>query len=403
MVENKDHSLTDEQAAVVNDRSERLLVNALAGTGKTETVSQRVVSLVSGGVPPEEIALMCFTRSARDQLRGRLMRCGIDGVRVNTVHSLAWQTVAGRFESDGRPMPKIDRGERVMKEALTMLGHSPSDENLNAAQRASTALWNGSYSAMPFTTMAMKDLVRVVEVYAELKKQRYMLDFDDLVSLAASITSRKYEEVIVDEAQDLNALQVQFVSKLVGHRMIWVGDRNQSIFGFAGVDGDLFSKECADWEELALSQSFRSSQSILDVANRVAAVDLSSKIHGGSIQKSVSSQEETKSVCDFVKKGSCVIGRIKADLEPYAVALEKLGWSVSRSWKPLDHADVYVSTVHAAKGSEWNRVAVVSLNGSGFVGCDEAEEERRILYTAITRAKSDLYLQSVDGLWPYGV
>jgi DNA helicase-2/ATP-dependent DNA helicase PcrA len=99
-----------------------------------------------------------------------------------------------------------------------------------------------------------------------------------------------------------------------------------------------------------------------------------------------------------------VIGRTRNGLERIATALEASGRIVQRSW--TDHvagAQIHVSTVHKAKGGEWDSVTVVDLTVDGFDGCEVTEEEQRLFYVAVTRARTALELVTLDGEIPWKV
>lgn len=397
---------TQEQFNVAEDRSSRLLVRALAGTGKTETVALRIQSLIDGGTKPEAIQTLCFTRTARSQLRKRLDAKGLHAVRVNTVHSVAWSIIEKWCASNEREMPPVISGEKIAAESLLVLGIVPSDSNVNSLLRLSNAGWNGSFDGVSLGNMRAEEMRESVELYRQMKKAQGVYDFDDLIALAGRIAPKKFEEVIVDEAQDLSALQVRLVEGLSYERMTWVGDSNQAVFAFAGVDGGLFSG-LDGWQSLTLSKSFRSTEEILSVANQVSSHDLHSGIHGGSVEVAHVGYEDVagRIVRDSIDGDSqVVIGRTRNGLERIAVALEGSGRVVQRSWeeKVMD-AEITVSTVHKAKGDEWEKVTVVDLMQSGFDGCDITEEEKRLFYVAVTRAKKTLTLMTLDGVLPWNV
>lgn len=396
---------TEEQTNVAADRSERLLVKALAGTGKTETVALRIQSLIDGGTRPAAVQTLCFTRSARDQLRNRLDSKGLQAVTVSTVHSAAWSVLDRWCEANGREMPRVSTGEKQAKQALSTLGISPTDANTNAVLRLSNAKFNGSFDGVVLAQLTAHELLEAVKGFRALKRQNKVYDFDDLMALAAHVAPKTCEEIIVDEAQDLSSLQVRFVEGLTHERMTWVGDSNQAVFGFAGVDGGLFGS-LAGWQELTLSKSFRSTEEILAVANQVSTDVLHSAKHGGTVTVAQMGYDDVAGhVVKSNPSGShAVIGRTRNGLERIASALEASGQVVQRSW--ADHvagADVHVSTVHKAKGGEWDSVTVADLTASGFDGCEVTEEEQRLFYVAVTRARQALKLITLDGDLPWKV
>jgi DNA helicase-2/ATP-dependent DNA helicase PcrA len=81
-----DHSLTEEQTRVVNSRAPRLLINAVPGAGKTETLRAGVSHLLDQGVSPDSILILTFGNRTRDELQDRI---GNPAVRVSTFHGFA--------------------------------------------------------------------------------------------------------------------------------------------------------------------------------------------------------------------------------------------------------------------------------------------------------------------------
>lgn len=396
---------TDEQLNVAADRSPRLLVKALAGTGKTETVALRIESLIADGTSPAAIQTLCFTRSARDQIRARLDSKGLQAVNVSTVHASAWAILDNWCKANGRAMPRIKTCEKYAKQALTSLGISPTEAHTNAILRLHSAQYNGCLDGVVLADLTASELISGVELFRAMKRKQRVYDFDDLMALSARVAPKTFQEVIVDEAQDMSALQVKFVEGLTSDRMTWVGDSNQSIFGFTGVDGGLFAS-LTGWQELTLSKSFRSTEEILHVANQVTTDVLHSATHGKKVKVAQVCHEDVAAhIVKSKPSGShAVIGRGRNSLERIAVALEASGQLVQRSWG--DHvagAVVHVSTVHKAKGSEWDSVTVVDLTESGFLGCDVSDEEKRLFYVAVTRARKTLKLITLDGELPWKV
>lgn len=397
---------TDEQHAVAQNRSPRLLVRALAGTGKTETVALRIQSLIDEGTEPEVIQTLCFTRSAKKQLSERLQSKGLGAVRVRTVHSLAYETVSKWNEANGQEMRRVTNGEDIAAKALFKVGLTPSKSNVATIKNWNTAVWNGFIDGAQFGSLIPDEINAALNAYAKLKSTYGVLDFDDLAVAAGSMTSPDFDEVLVDEAQDLTTIQADFVENCSRNRLTYVGDSNQSIFAFAGSDGTMFDR-LHDWDQRTLSKSFRSKERILAVANQVADDKLRTDLHGGVVNvEHVEYHAVTKRIvaATHTDKNTAILGRSRIGLERIADALTDAGRAVQRSWEDdVDDAEITVSSVHKAKGGEWDKVIVTDLIGTGFVGCDESDEEKRLFYVAATRAKQELSLMTLDGELPWGV
>ncbi|MCL2570303.1 MAG: UvrD-helicase domain-containing protein [Firmicutes bacterium] len=124
-----------------------------------------------------------------------------------------------------------------------------------------------------------------IRAYAEAKFKKGVLDFSDLERFALKILESneivnqlkaKYKYIFVDEYQDTNPVQEGFLSRLGGHKNIFmVGDIKQSIYGFRGCESTIFADKMTDFEKnlsgkvVELNENFRSNPTILDFINRV--------------------------------------------------------------------------------------------------------------------------------------
>lgn len=395
---------TDEQIDAAQCRSERVIIRALAGTGKTETVALRAsqLSQEDQGVS----TVMCFTRAARDQLTRRLVDRGVDG-QVETVHASAHATVSRWFDKRELRMPRVSDGFNAARRVVRSAGFKGSDTEVDAVLRMSTSKWNGTLavSSVP-TTMSIHDLQTLADMYAMAKRERNVIDFDDLVVIAAEVCTPVSGEVIVDEAQDLSTVQVAYVEALAGNNsMTWVGDPYQAVFGFAGVDGGIFDR-LVGWESFTLSESFRSSEAVLDAANQLIAPDrLKSRFPGGVVHvRHVDFEEQASVVAEMVDDGDVVLARTRDGVNTQCECIEDAGWGVRRNCaQTLLDRGVDVSTVHSAKGSEWRRVFVIGCDDDGFNGFEASSEEKRLMYVALTRARESITVLSMTGAMPWGV
>ena len=132
---------------------------------------------------------------------------------------------------------------------------------------------------VPFTT----ELADLFRAYGALKRSRHFLDFDDLLLLwqaaladqrAGPVLRGMFDAVLVDEYQDVNALQAGIVLLLQpdGQQLTCVGDDAQAIYGFRGADPAHLRRLAADYPGLdvvRLDRNYRSRQGVLDLANRI--------------------------------------------------------------------------------------------------------------------------------------
>lgn len=402
--------LTDEQLAVANAEEERVVVRALAGTGKTQAVTARVTTQYNkGNLVPEETACLSFTNAAVNNATERFSREGIEGITTRTIDSMAFHLVKEFLESKGYELTLTD-GKDVMRDLLQRYGLGSSSGEVNAMLQMSNLRWFGRPIKSSVPGISASDVPQVLSDYDQEKRRRKIMDFNDIIVLASEIPCRKFEEIILDEAQDSNDAHLRFIEHISNGRVVFVGDENQSIYDFSGVNPNLFKDYCSDWHSLPLTKSFRSSSNVLRTVNSVLKDGVSlSPFQQGDPGTVVNGSNVLRCLDAFLElpgsKGILTRTRYGGIVETVVQIVEALGLQPGFSWNGDSRfdSDIYISTVHASKGFEWDNVLVVGLNALGFVGTmeQEVESERRIAYVAASRARKNLVLHSVDGMVPY--
>lgn len=136
-----------------------------------------------------------------------------------------------------------------------------------------------------------KYLLRFDEKYERLKKERNVLDYNDLEHKALTLLKNedivqalkaKYRYVFVDEYQDVNPVQEEIISRLSGDNLFLVGDVKQSIYGFRGSKSKFFVEKQKEFERggnnnLAMTRNFRSSDAVLDAVNSQFVLAMTTK------------------------------------------------------------------------------------------------------------------------------
>jgi len=301
--------LNEAQCAAATTLDGPVLVIAGAGSGKTRTLTYRVARLVESGVPPAEILLLTFTRKAAEEMLGRasaLVGGSCDRVAGGTFHSFA-NTVLRRLGRHVGLEPGftiLDRGdaEDVVNLLRSRAGLDRKDRRFprkgpilalfSMAVNRSTTVHDLVENGWGHLADHRDELVKLSEQYARYKRERQLVDYDDLLVLlrdllrdvpdAAARLSRTYRFVMVDEYQDTNKLQAEIIRGLaVTHdNVMAVGDDSQSIYSFRGAD----FRNIMDFPALfpgarivTLEENYRSTAPILELAN--AIIDRASEKH----------------------------------------------------------------------------------------------------------------------------
>jgi DNA helicase-2/ATP-dependent DNA helicase PcrA len=302
-----DAGLNDQQLTAVTHGSDPLVVLAGAGTGKTRVLTSRVAHLLERGIRPERILLLTFTRRAAEEMLSRAAAiCGDGGLarRIwgGTFHAVAHKLIGEHKDALGlADVSVLDPGD--VTDLMDML----RDEHGLAAvdsgsRRPRPSTLADIYSRSVNTGRPARDVVLtdfpwcephldavldLMRGYMTRKRDRGLLDFDDLLLtwralLTAPVVGdalrERWDHVLVDEYQDVNAIQVDIVHALRpgGVGLTVVGDDAQAVYGFRGAtSGHLrrLADELPAACTVPLERNFRSRQSLLDLANEIRPGD----------------------------------------------------------------------------------------------------------------------------------
>jgi len=291
-------TLNREQQQAVEHGTGPLLVLAGAGSGKTRVLTARVARLIGEqGVAPQRILAVTFTNKAAGVMRDRiaeLLGSEPAGLWVGTFHSICARLL--RREGD-----RLERGSRFSiyaeDDALRAVRTAMDDVGLDAARWTPQVLRSrisdaknalvgpDEYSSTAFDLMS-RAVADVYPAYERILSRSAAYDFDDLlvqsVRLLETIPdvgeryAERFQHVLVDEYQDTNHAQYRIIRALgAGHgNLCVVGDDDQSIYGWRGADLRNildFERDFPGAEIVRLEQNYRSTGSILAVANEVIA------------------------------------------------------------------------------------------------------------------------------------
>ena len=290
-------SLNPMQKEAVMTTEGPVLVLAGAGSGKTRALTHRISYLIEEkGVNPWNILAITFTNKAAAEMRERvdsLVQFGAESIWVATFHSTCVRILRRYIERLGyssnftiydtddqktllkQSYKKLDIDPKLYKERTVMSAISDAKNKMVSPEQMSVEA-SGDYRKMQIAGLYTE--------YQSLLKKNNALDFDDLLVKTVELFQNdkevlayyqnRFQYIMVDEYQDTNGVQFQFVKLLAGkHRNICVvGDDDQSIYRFRGADiGNILSfEDCFPGAKvIKLEQNYRSTQNILDAANWV--------------------------------------------------------------------------------------------------------------------------------------
>jgi DNA helicase-2/ATP-dependent DNA helicase PcrA len=276
-----------------------VLVLAGPGSGKTRVLTHRVAYLVIDyGVPPWQIMAVTFTNKAAHEMKDRLYRLLGEPFRkltIGTFHAICARILRREAESAGiSPQYVIyDSGDQLSlaRQAIRELNlddklFRPQAMLHRISQAKNELIRPGEMQAATYRDEVAR---RVYEHYQTLLAQNGALDFDDLLMRTVQLFQEntqvrtryqhRYPFVLVDEWQDTNMAQYELVKLLAGERanLFVVGDEDQSIYRFRGADYRNVARFREDYPQarvILLERNYRSTQTILDLANAVIARNL---------------------------------------------------------------------------------------------------------------------------------
>ena len=263
--------LNPEQRRAAEWTGSALAVVAGPGTGKTKTLTARILHLLEQGAAPGEITAVTFTRRAAGEMEERLAaalggKSALRGLTVATFHAICHDLL-------GRP-PLLSR-EEALALAEAVLRDGGQDMAPGEFLRQVSQVKN---SAAPQASPLPPELY---QAYQAALARRGAVDFDDLLLRAAEreltpTQRRRFTHLLIDEFQDSNPLQLELVCRWSqkGESLFVIGDPDQSIYGFRGADSGCFEKlrqRFPQLETLRLVKNYRSTPQVLGCAMPVIA------------------------------------------------------------------------------------------------------------------------------------
>ena len=296
-----EEDLNTAQLAVVMTLEGPILVIAGAGSGKTRTLVYRVARLIESGVPPQRILLLTFTRRAAQEMlkrAGLLLQASCDRVSGGTFHSTA-NTLLRKYGEAiglGSSFTILDRSdaEDVIHLLRTSHGYNEKERRFPRKNTLAEIFSQSVNKMLPLEEVVMEDyshfsqhipdLVQLEKLYTHYKRQRMLLDYDDLLVRLLELLetqpsvrrrlSETYQYILVDEYQDTNKIQARIIRLLCDthENIMVVGDDAQSIYSFRGANFRNimdFPKEFPATRIFRLEENYRSIQPILDLTNEI--------------------------------------------------------------------------------------------------------------------------------------
>lgn len=299
-----------------------LVVEARAGTGKTTTGVEACNRIDAD----KSITFVAFNKSIAEELKWKVS----SNVRAMTSHSMGFRSLMfanKKIKVDQNKCRNIYR-QRDFNPALegsTMqlvsLGKTTDTRYPDLDQLLNYYDINAEADYLETIVEQAKD------VLDESLNNMDVIDFDDMIYLPALGRSRLYpvDYLFVDEAQDMNAAQLAMFRRAMKFesRLIAIGDRNQSIYGFRGADVEAIPRIISEFDakRLPLSTCYRCAESIIQLAQQIVPeIQPKPNAPKGEIHNIISDR-----IFDKAKSGDLILCRINAPLVNYALSFISRG------------------------------------------------------------------------------
>lgn len=291
--------LNDQQYEAVTSGPGPALVLAGAGSGKTRTLTYRVAWLLDNGVEPQNILLLTFTnRAAREML-----------ARVQNLLPLETRAIwGGTFHSIGNRLLRRHANDIGFRSGFSIMDREDQEDLLEAVVAASDIdpkqvrfpkaevlgdIFSFAINTGRTLAQVIVDRYRWFQPlthqigflrnrYEDRKRAANVMDFDDLLAKTVLLLRGKpsvkefyqhhFQFILVDEYQDTNRLQSEFIDLLAGHHrsVMVVGDDAQSIYSWRGANYQNildFPKRYPTARIYKIETNYRSVPEVLTVAN----------------------------------------------------------------------------------------------------------------------------------------
>ncbi len=395
----------EEQRAVIESKADTKQVIAGAGSGKTATMIGLLQQAESEkGIPPDRTLIVTFTNKATDEFIERIQRFKLsENYNVSTFHAFCYR------------MLKNHHPEFSSQNMLLLNEKDKADFSFDFLYQ-----YRFEIGGIPFPILFKREgllfrneFPQIYSIYSKAlqdwkRKNRYF-EFEDLPDLLhtglhaqASWTEKikeNFSSIIVDEFQDTDNTQLAILKFLAPEKLTIVGDDWQAIYGFRGATPEPFLNFPTTFpmtKQFTLTTNYRSLKGIIHLSEHAL------KKNKQKISKSIKHSRDGQTCFHKIIMESPKNDRHKIlpelrqffDSDVETIMLVRSNFR-KKEWIQVGVPESKLLTIHAAKGLEFGTVILdLSAGWNLPEGEDmtQIEEERRILYVGISRAKNRLIL-----------
>jgi DNA helicase-2/ATP-dependent DNA helicase PcrA len=408
------------------------LVIAGAGTGKTSTMITKIGNVISASLAkPEEILILTFSRKAAEEIRERLISelgKGAEPGFAGTFHSFSLKLLMENREYYFKHMgiklfPSVMEDEKkdiiirgiIMEKPERFLG-LPASSVMKLSENID---YLDKYTLTKLKSCTLYDeIVNVKKIYSDYKRENSLIEFEDMIEhsielleasadLREKITGR-YKYLFVDEFQDTSENNFHFLSLFLPEKnknLFMVGDDYQSIYKFRHSRVEYIINIKKYFPEVKihkLTMNYRSRKEIVALANKFIKLNrfrtskkiVSNKGRGGRVK--YHRADDMSNEADIITR---IISSINNNSNENNLSIAIIyrnnyqGEFLKERIICSQNKKIEFMTMHASKGLEFDIVIIAGISDKIIPDrSTDIEEERRLFYVALTRAKEELHL-----------
>lgn len=284
--------LNEAQKRATAHTSGAMLVLAGPGSGKTSVITRRTLQLIQDGqAAPSSILVVTFTKAAAREMKERfLLLCEekYRQVTFGTFHGIFYGILRHAYGLSAACILGEEEKKKILRELIRRELRQTEEEGdlLESISREIGILKNEGIRPENYysSSCSAEDFRRLYQAYEQYLAENRMMDFDDILRRCYELFiqrpdilagwQRKFTHILIDEFQDINALQYAVIRMLAApqNNLFIVGDDDQSIYRFRGAKPQImmrFPKDYPEAEQVTLNVNYRCPGTVVEASSRL--------------------------------------------------------------------------------------------------------------------------------------
>lgn len=400
----------EQQAFIEYDGKNSVILVATAGSGKTFSSIQRLKELLKRGVDPSKIIFFSYTKAATEELEKRI---GRKDVKITTIHAFALGLLSkmGKFRIiitfydfikwyKTKYKPSTAASQETKSEFYELISDLYEDGEFISSEISAYKLQTADGIKCPIPTFFQQ--------YREFLFETRSRDFADMLIEVRDLLKEdkwlkmfrnQYDYIFVDEYQDTSTIQMQILMALNAKYYYLIGDKNQSIYKYLGVNCKRIEemlKSRRTTEQMTLSVNFRSDTSIIENSNQFSSLKaIAESKEQGFVDETIITEIESKSgslsLVDVLKKYDEVAVLVRTNAAVRDIEFELLKRKFPMRYfnyiKPEDKTEFLKDNVHVNLRKKLNTLLPYFGNEMNIFTFIEQNKSSKKIVTTIHKSK----------------